>query len=104
MDSNFSNFMETDYMMKDLYHEYITDGKFPSEEEVKDWLRFFCTFAIGCSKVGLVELGKTFSMRADCYVVLLQRIGYKYGRSFCKGKLPGLHELIAKALYDVGVE
>ena len=96
------DFVRTDPMLNDVYEEYLVCGEVPQEREAANLLRFFCTFAVGCNGFGLPELGKVFSRRADMYAYLLQKIGYKFGRSFVGRKSNGFYEFVGRATYGVG--
>ena len=65
-----------DEYMKE-YGENLIGEKIPTPEEATKQLNFFLTFAIGCRRLGLDDLGEIFDNRAALYILALEHMGYK---------------------------
>lgn len=65
--------------------EQLLGTPIPTFEEAVCMLGFFCAFSVGCARLGLKELSKIYSRRAEMYVLFLTKVGYRCSRTYRSG-------------------
>jgi hypothetical protein len=74
---------------------------FADKEAVTTMMNFLAVFSVGCGRLGLKEMANTFSKRLTCFVILVNKNGYKTGRKFKWRTDYGIDTLLSSAFYNI---
>ena len=95
-------FLESDYMMKDLRESLQEEGV--KKDEIISILSFLGSFAVNCRKAGLEDLADIFSNRVNSFAYILHTLGYKHGKRMKGSTTSGIETIISQAYYNLGNE
>jgi len=98
---SYQKFSEEDYMMREFYECHVVKEEVPTKEEIFANARFFAIFSVEASKRGMEELADLMANRLDCYIWMLQKLGYRPGRAFVRRSISGLNEMLSSIFYIV---
>ena len=90
---------------QDIIIRYLQDELdatfYADKEAVTSMMNFLAVFSVGCGRLGCKELAERFSKRLTCFVVLVNKNGYKMGRRFKWRTDYGIDTLLSSAFYNI---